>query len=256
VPDIPALLARIPDEFKPIAALGLGAFILVCLVLFHGAGLHQILTQHKRGERRLLAGRPHLVAASLLFGWSVFLMLCLHIVEITTWAFVLTYSGLVLRAYDALYFCANAYTTLGFGNVDLADKWRNISPIIGISGLFTFAWTTSALVTVVTGQGRLIDQLEDEREQEKQLRATLTSEEWGALKKERDAEKAERQKTLTQAAGTSFFQRRKTWKEEKERVAGLRRANTAEIEALRQKERQDEEKLGAGDPAAKPGDKK
>ena len=192
MPDIPALLANIPDEFKPIAAIGVGALILVCLVLFHGAGLHHILVQHRRGERRLRLGRPHLVTASLLFGWSVFLMLLLHILEITTWAVVLTQTGLVVRPYDALYFCANAYTTLGFGSVDLATQWRNISPIIGFSGLFTFAWTTSALVQVVASQNQLIEQLEEEREQEKQLRSTLRKDEWDALKKERDAERAEK----------------------------------------------------------------
>lgn len=256
MPDISALLNRIPDEFKPIAALGIGAFLLVFLVLFHGTGLHRILVQHKRGERRLLEGRPHQIAATFLFGWSVFLMLCLHLVEITVWASALTYSGVVVRGYDALYFCANAYTTLGFGNVDLAGKWRNISPIIGISGLFTFAWTTSALVQVVAGQTRLIEQLDEEREQEKQLRSTLTKDEWAALQKEREAERAEREKTTRQLGGLSFFQRRTVWNEEKKRVADLRKEKTAEIDGLRQKERQDEDRLGPGDSQQNPGDKK
>ena len=64
-----------------------------------------------------------------------------------------------------------AYTTLGYGIVDLDPQWRNISPIIGISGLFTFAWTTSALVGVVTGHNRLLEQLEIEREKQLELRA-------------------------------------------------------------------------------------
>ena len=76
-------MLEIPDEFKPVAALGIGAVILVVLVLFHGISLHQILVQFKRAEMRLRAGRPHLWGAAILFGWAVFLMLCLHIVEIT-----------------------------------------------------------------------------------------------------------------------------------------------------------------------------
>jgi hypothetical protein len=80
------------------------------------------------------------------------------------WAYTLIYLGLIARAYDAIYFCANAYTTLGYGSVDLEAHWRLISPIIGISGLFTFAWTTSALIDVVSSHRQLIDQLEDERE--------------------------------------------------------------------------------------------
>ena len=63
--------------------------------------------------------RPYIFLVLLLFGWSVFLMLALHIAEFAIWAYTLLYMGLIAHAYDALYFCANAYTTLGYGNVDL-----------------------------------------------------------------------------------------------------------------------------------------
>ena len=180
MPNLSALLAKIPDEFKPMAALGIGAFMLVFLVLLHGAGIHGILVLHKRRERRLQAGRPLLVNALLLFGSTVFLMLALHIVGFMLWANSLHLMGLIPHAYDAIYFCANAYTTLGYGNVDLGAHWRNISPIIGISGLFTFAWTTSALVAVVTSHNKLIEQLEDEREQEIRTRFTALKDKWNA----------------------------------------------------------------------------
>jgi Ion channel len=253
--DISALLARIPDEYKPMAALGIGSFMLVGLALFHGAGLHLIFIQQKRRERRLRLGRPSILAGALLFGWSVFLMLSLHIVEILIWAFALTHMGLVKHAYDAIYFCANTYTTLGMGSVDVDIHWRNISPIIGISGLFTFAWTTSALVDVVSSNGRLLEQLEEEREQEMHMRFTLGKEEWDALKRERAAEQSEREKTRSQLSGTSFFQRRKIWKAEREKEGQLRSAERAEVEGLRQKERQTEEKLGTGAAPPDPPDK-
>ena len=163
MPDLSSLLVKIPDDLKPLVALGIGAVMLVFLVMFHGAGLHLILVLRKRRERRLRLGRSHLVAAFLLFGWSVFLLLTLHIAEFMMWAYTLIYLGLIARAYDAIYFCANAYTTLGYGSVDLEAHWRLISPIIGISGLFTFAWTTSALIDLVSSQRQLIDQLEDKR---------------------------------------------------------------------------------------------
>src|SRR6202012_1235501 len=101
------------------AAIGIGSLILVLLVLFHGISLHRILVLFKRGEIRLRTGRPHLGRAGLFFGWAVFLMLSLHILEIMTWAWFLVHLGLILRAADAIYFCANAYTTLGYGTVDL-----------------------------------------------------------------------------------------------------------------------------------------
>jgi hypothetical protein len=61
MPHLSELLAKIPDEFKPMAALGIGAFMLVFLVLLHGTGLHGILVRRKRRELRLRAGRPLLI---------------------------------------------------------------------------------------------------------------------------------------------------------------------------------------------------
>jgi hypothetical protein len=253
--DIPALLAKIPDEFKPVAAICIGAIMLIFIVLLHGAGLHSMLVVRQRRERRLRRERPYIFLVLLLFGWSVFLMLALHIAEFAVWAYALLYMGLIPHAYDALYFCANAYTTLGYGNVDLGVAWRNLSPIVGISGLFTMAWTTSALVGVVSSHRQLLEQIEDERECEMHMRFALGKEEWDALKKERDEERSEREKARTQASGASFVQQRTIWEEEWKKNEELRRAMRAEIEELRRKERQGEEKLGSGAPPADSGDK-
>ncbi len=224
-------------------ALGIGAFVLVFIAIFHGAGLHWILVQQNRGERRLRLGKPRLIAVALLFGWSVFLMLDLHLVEVLIWAFALNWIGLIEHTYDAIYFCANSYTTLGMGKVDVGDHWRIISPIIGISGLFTFAWTTSALVDVVASNRRLLDRLEDEREQEMHMRFALRKTEWDALRTEREAERAEKEQTMNSAAGSSFIQRLKIWRDERKRVAELRRQKVAEIEDLRRQERLHEKEV-------------
>jgi hypothetical protein len=253
--DISTQLAKIPDEYKPMAALGIGSLMLVGLALFHGAGLHLIFVQQKRRQRRLRLGRPNLAAGALLFGWSVFLMLALHVVEILIWAFVITHAGFVKHAYDAIYYSANAYTTLGMGSLDISEQWRNISPIIAISGLFTFAWTTSALVDVVASNGRLLEQLEDEREHEMHMRFALRKEEWDVLKKGRDAAQSEREKTRTQVSGVPFLQRHKIWKAERKTEADLHSAERTEIEELRQKERQNEEQLGPGAASTDPQDK-
>jgi Ion channel len=256
VSDLSSLLREIPDELKPLAALGIGAFILVGLVLFHGAGLHHILVWRKRVERRLLLGRPHLLAAAVFFASAVFLMLTLHIAEIFVWSFLLTHLGLIERIRDSIYFCANAYTTVGYGQVALEDKWRNISPIIAFSGLFTFAWTTSSLVDLVRAHSQIVEQLEEERVKELGLRRSLRTDELGALSREKDAEREDRERARKEAASGSFFDRRKVWKEEKQRAKKLRDVERAEIEALRRKEQSDEETLGPGAPPADSSGKK
>jgi hypothetical protein len=241
------LLNTIPDEFKPLSALVIGAFLLVVLVLLHGAGLHGILVLHQRRVRRLRRGPPHLFRAVLMFGGAVFLMLVLHMLGFAFWAYTLIYLGLVPRAWDAVYFSANAYTTLGFGSVDLGTHWRNIAPIIGISGLFTFAWTASALVSVVNAHGELINRLEEEREQEKHMRSVLRKEMWDAIQSERTAERSERDTARTQAAGVSIFERHKVWQDERKRIKELRQANLQKLAELRRQERKDEQEIESRD---------
>jgi Ion channel len=247
VSSIPALVGSIPDDLKPIASLCIGAFMLVCLVLFHGTCLHYILSQHRRGVQRLLIGRPHRIAASLLFGWAIFLMLDLHVAEILIWAAVLGHIGVIVRPGDAIYFCANAYTTMGYGAVDLATAWRNITPIIAISGLFTFAWTTSSLVTVISANAKLGEQLDEEREREIEMRRSLRQQERDILVRERTAEQSQKLsgKTKTQTAG-SILEKYKIWRDEKRGIGELRRETLTELQALRRKERLEEEKLGPG----------
>jgi hypothetical protein len=183
-------------------------------------------------------------------------MLDLHLVEVLIWAFVLNRAGLVKHAYDAIYFCANCYTTLGLGKVDVEEHWRIISPIIGISGLFTFAWTTSALVDVVASNRRLFEQVEEEREQEMHMRFALRKKEWDALKTERDAERVEKEKIKTTTAGSSFIQKLKIWREERNTVAELRKEKVAEIEDLRRQERLHERELGTSPAESSLQDKK
>jgi ion channel len=183
-------------------------------------------------------------------------MLDLHLVEILIWAFALNRAGLIVHAYDAIYFCANGYTTLGMGKVDVGEHWRIISPIIGISGLFTFAWTTSALVDVVASNRRLLEQLEGEREEEMHMRFALRQKEWDLLKTERAAERADMEKAKTQDAGSSFMQKLRIWREERKTVAELRRENRAEMKDLRRQERLKEREAVATPAASKLEDKK
>ena len=244
MPSLSSLLLRIPDEFKPLAAIGIGAIILVLLVLMHGLGLHKVLLRFKRADLRLRSGRPHLGRARFVFAFAVFQMLSLHLLQITFWALALVRLGLVLHPTDALYFCANSYTTLGYGNIDLGVHWRTITPIIAISGLFTFAWTTSTLVSMVPDYLKLLERLELERTEESHMRSAALQAEVEALHKEKLQEKAAVAAAKQQARGTPFFQRRKVWKDERAQVAELRASARNEAHSIREQERQAEEKLG------------
>jgi apolipoprotein N-acyltransferase len=244
------LLRQIPAEFTLPAAIIIGSIILVSLVLFHGMGVHWVSKIHKRGELRLRVGRPHVFAALILFGTAIFLLLSLHIIGVIWWAVVLRRLGLIHTAKDAIYFCANAYTTLGYGQVDLDPQYRIISPIIGISGLFTFAWTTSMLVNIVRDHNALLETLELERAKEKELRRNLKVAIGSALTQERKAERAANASIEQESAGASLRRHWQLWREERQKLKAIREGFCAEAKGLIHQEQAAENKLGSPSPEA------
>ena len=173
MPSLTSLMSSIPDGSKPLAAIVLGGLILVGLTMAHGVGLYFVLRRVHRSQQHLLVGRHSLLRAAPIFASAILLLLSLHVVEVMVWASTLIGFGLIPRPHDAFYFCANAYTTLGYGSVDLQTPWRNIGPIIAMSGLFAFAWTTSTLVDLVGSQRRMIAELEERRLQRIAARRNL-----------------------------------------------------------------------------------
>jgi hypothetical protein len=93
--------------------------------------------------------------------------LFLHISELTIWGVVLNVSGLVPNLRDSVYFSANTYTTIGYGKMILPESWRELSPIMAISGLFTFAWTTGQMFELVGSRRALTKDLAALREKSK-----------------------------------------------------------------------------------------
>src|SRR5262249_22606203 len=98
------------------------------------------------------------------------LMLILHLAEICLWGLVLHGGGLVHDIHEAMYFSANTYTTLGMGPMPLPHLWHELSPIIAIAGLFTFAWTTSELFNIVGEQHDLVADLAEKHRKKRSPR--------------------------------------------------------------------------------------
>jgi hypothetical protein len=213
-------------------------------VLFHGMGIHYILDFHKGGVLRLREGRPHVVTAVMLFGASVFFMLTLHIAGVIAWSLILSQLGLIAKSGDAIYFCANAYTTLGYGTVDIDTRYRIISPIIGISGLFTFAWTTSALVTVVTTHNALLERLHEERAKQKQLRLNLRTAVASAREREHDDERHESMEITRESVGAPLYGRWQRWRDERQHMRAIREEYRRERDKLVAAESAAEDALG------------
>ena len=140
----------------PAGDLILGGTMLVGIALVHGAAMRMITTRVTR-RAKTLALKPSQWRADLLLASIILAMLTTHLAETGIWTTVLVGSHLLTDWREAGYFVANTYTTLGYGEVILAAQWKMLAPIIAISGLFTFGWTSSVLVDVVGRVNRLKD---------------------------------------------------------------------------------------------------
>lgn len=146
--------AKLPViEALPLPDFLFGGGVLVAVVILQAIGL-RLLTGHfdKRAQR--VQQHPAWWSVDLLLGSTVFRMLGLHLMSIVLWSAALVYGGIIPQWAAAARFAALSYTTLG-SHRELTDEWYMLAPIIAISGMFTFAWTASVLVTIVSRSNEL-----------------------------------------------------------------------------------------------------
>jgi hypothetical protein len=140
------------NQGTPVVEILLGTLPLIASVLIHGVGMG--LVQHTfetRGLPKYRAGKR----AALVFAAMIVLMLVTHLAEICMWSLALVGVEAIAGFRDAFYYVAGTYTTLGYGEGTLPKEWRLLAPMIAISGLFAFGWTTGVLFHVVTQASQL-----------------------------------------------------------------------------------------------------
>jgi len=166
---IAALLPQFYSDFVPVEVLLFGGFMLLVIVLIHGAGLNRIVARYRRKADELRAKEWHPFLANYILAGTILFMLVLHVFEAMVWGLVLNKVGLIASRRDSMYFSANTYTTIGYGLMILPESWRELAPIMAISGLFTFAWTTGEMFDIVRQQRELVTELDEKHKARKKL---------------------------------------------------------------------------------------
>jgi hypothetical protein len=139
---------------NPIVELALATLILIPIIVVHGWCLGRV---SKLFSSRFALYTPATPGwrISVLSSTTIALLVVIHLLETLLWTIPLISLGMIDTFRDAYYYVLEAYTTLGEGTIALPDQWRLIGPVIAISGLFTFGWTGSILVYVMTQIGKL-----------------------------------------------------------------------------------------------------
>ena len=126
------------------------AFILIaiCLVI-HSSGI-LVLGAALFRRRREIGRRAGTVHSALVLIAVFATLMLLHVVETCVWAGFYNWRGLFGNYETSLYFSLGTYTTIGYGDVLLPEKWRLLGALEGISGVLLCGLSTAFLFTVVS----------------------------------------------------------------------------------------------------------
>jgi hypothetical protein len=139
---------------NPVIEVLAGTIGLVVIIIIHGFGIRIANRRFSQAWVNVNAYTPFW-RVNLILATAIATLSVLHFLETLLWAVPIQATGLIPQMRDSYFFVLESYTTLGEGPVDLPEQWRLIGPIIAMSGLFTFGWTGSVLVSIMTEFGRL-----------------------------------------------------------------------------------------------------
>ena len=73
-----------------------------------------------------------------------------HLTQIALWAAVFVSIGEILTFPRAFYYSAENYTSLGYGDIVLSERWQLLGPLETVNGLLLFGLSTSVMFAVMS----------------------------------------------------------------------------------------------------------
>jgi voltage-gated potassium channel Kch len=127
--------------------LAIGSMLLIFTSIIHAGGMLATMRILQRFARRH-AKRTTWNRLYVIVG-AVWLMFAATLVEMLVWAETYIVLGEFTAIEPALYFSTVTFTTVGFGDVVLDDRWRLLSALEAANGIIMFGWTTAIVLYAV-----------------------------------------------------------------------------------------------------------
>ena len=129
--------------------ISVAAMIVSACLLLHVAALlfmAEWLLQRREYLERSSVRMRYAILMILLFSGIMFL----HIIETSMWA-VFYYTRALFADFETcLYFSLTSYTTIGYGDVLLPQRWRLLGAIEGVTGVLLCGISTAFFFAVMT----------------------------------------------------------------------------------------------------------
>jgi voltage-gated potassium channel len=129
--------------------ISVAVMMLALCLLLHVAGvlgMAEWLLQHREYRERKGVRMRYAVLLLLLFSG----LMCLHITEAILWA-AFYYTRALFNDFEtSLYFSLTSYSTIGYGDVLLPQRWRLLGAVEGVSGVLLCGISTAFIFAVIT----------------------------------------------------------------------------------------------------------
>ena len=128
--------------------LSVAALIMSACVVIHITGLLTLvdrLLRQKHWIKRNVGFRHYTPLLTIIFA----VITALHVLEACIWAVFYDWHRLFPNVETALYFSLGSYTTIGYGDVVLPEKWRLLGTVEGITGVLLCGLSTAFIFAVV-----------------------------------------------------------------------------------------------------------
>lgn len=125
----------------------IGSLMMLVTTLIHG-GFMTLAIRILRAPCRWPSRSPA-IRHQLKVAYVVLTMFAASLVEVAAWAAVLVLLGAISGLEPALYFSTVTFTTLGYGDVLLDERWRLLGSFEAANGIIMMGWTTAVVVAAV-----------------------------------------------------------------------------------------------------------
>lgn len=122
--------------------------VAVCLVI-HITGM-VTLAEWMLRRRAMLGKQPSLARSILMLINAFAFIIVLHLVETAIWAAFYQWQKLFPDYETSLYFSLGSYTTIGYGDVVLPQRWRLLGGIEGVSGVLLCGLSGAFIFVIVS----------------------------------------------------------------------------------------------------------
>ena len=126
----------------------IGSALVIATVFVHALATSFLLPTLRRLQPGSWKPRGRLAGMNIV-AILVLLLFLTAVVEVALWAVVYVQVGALAGFEEALYFSMVTFTTLGYGEIVLTERWRLLASFEAATGIIMFGWTTALILAAI-----------------------------------------------------------------------------------------------------------